>query len=279
VDRRYRTLSVVASNVAAAAALAAQHDEQFAPSRRGSKLPQSSRETFFESPMTREEDDHTEGDFSALSDSVHSEGGLTFGGKKRVSWSRERQGETLTRSLILPASHSEDAADSSARGRTLQRDTSGEVNRVLPSVSVGRSSRISKRSPSMVFLGVFAIFGLGSLFSPKHVTSLSSKIGSVLVPRVTDTSYSAEHSTVNILSIFSNDNDDNNFLIPSSGIPAFEPKVIENSNERVIGHIFAWACTTLYLTSRLPQIWKNYVRKSVEVRPVLCICQADNSLC
>ncbi|KAJ2923456.1 hypothetical protein H1R20_g13630, partial [Candolleomyces eurysporus] len=34
--------------------------------------------------------------------------------------------------------------------------------------------------------------------------------------------------------------------------------------ERVLGRIFAWICTTLYLTSRLPQIWKNYVRKSVE---------------
>ncbi|KAG6868235.1 hypothetical protein C0993_005935 [Termitomyces sp. T159_Od127] len=35
-------------------------------------------------------------------------------------------------------------------------------------------------------------------------------------------------------------------------------------DERTIGRVFAWLCTTLYLTSRLPQIWKNYVRKSVE---------------
>ena len=27
--------------------------------------------------------------------------------------------------------------------------------------------------------------------------------------------------------------------------------------QRLIGRINAWACTTLYLTSRLPQIWKN----------------------
>lgn len=27
--------------------------------------------------------------------------------------------------------------------------------------------------------------------------------------------------------------------------------------KRIIGRISAWACTTLYLTSRLPQIWKN----------------------
>jgi len=36
------------------------------------------------------------------------------------------------------------------------------------------------------------------------------------------------------------------------------------SLERIIGRMSAWACTTLYLTSRLPQIWKNFVRKSVE---------------
>lgn len=29
------------------------------------------------------------------------------------------------------------------------------------------------------------------------------------------------------------------------------------SFQRIIGRISAWACTTLYLTSRLPQIWKN----------------------
>ncbi|RIA91818.1 PQ loop repeat-domain-containing protein [Glomus cerebriforme] len=31
-----------------------------------------------------------------------------------------------------------------------------------------------------------------------------------------------------------------------------------------IGRVFAWISTILYLTSRMPQIWKNYTRKSVE---------------
>jgi len=31
----------------------------------------------------------------------------------------------------------------------------------------------------------------------------------------------------------------------------------DSSYERIVGRIFAWLCTTLYLTSRLPQIWKN----------------------
>src|SRR5262249_27034658 len=57
--------------------------------------------------------------------------------------------------------------------------------------------------------------------------------------------------------------------------------------ERLVGRISAWLCATLYLTSRLPQIWKNvrhcssdvlkqiiirldqFVRRSVEVR-ILC---------
>ncbi|GAA6061780.1 hypothetical protein JCM10212_001386 [Sporobolomyces blumeae] len=34
--------------------------------------------------------------------------------------------------------------------------------------------------------------------------------------------------------------------------------------ERVIGRASAWLCTTLYLTSRLPQIWRNFRRRSVE---------------
>ncbi|GAA6027051.1 hypothetical protein JCM8097_006071 [Rhodosporidiobolus ruineniae] len=34
--------------------------------------------------------------------------------------------------------------------------------------------------------------------------------------------------------------------------------------ERVIGRFSAWACTTFYLTSRLPQLWQNFRRRSVE---------------
>ncbi|CAD6964697.1 unnamed protein product [Tilletia controversa] len=34
--------------------------------------------------------------------------------------------------------------------------------------------------------------------------------------------------------------------------------------EQLIGRSSAWTCTVLYLTSRLPQIWSNHMRKSVE---------------
>jgi hypothetical protein len=36
-----------------------------------------------------------------------------------------------------------------------------------------------------------------------------------------------------------------------------EPPPEPYSFKRLIGRTSAWACTTLYLTSRLPQIWKN----------------------
>ncbi|GAA5862220.1 hypothetical protein JCM3774_004828 [Rhodotorula dairenensis] len=34
--------------------------------------------------------------------------------------------------------------------------------------------------------------------------------------------------------------------------------------ERIVGRTSAWTCTTAYLTSRLPQIWQNFRRRSVE---------------
>ncbi|TNY20234.1 PQ loop repeat-domain-containing protein [Rhodotorula diobovata] len=39
---------------------------------------------------------------------------------------------------------------------------------------------------------------------------------------------------------------------------------LEYDWERVIGRTSAWVCTTAYLTSRLPQIWQNFRRRSVE---------------
>lgn len=38
--------------------------------------------------------------------------------------------------------------------------------------------------------------------------------------------------------------------------------------QRIVGRASAWICTTLYLTSRLPQIWKNVSRRSSTVPQV-----------
>ncbi|WVQ98805.1 hypothetical protein IAU59_005936 [Kwoniella sp. CBS 9459] len=47
--------------------------------------------------------------------------------------------------------------------------------------------------------------------------------------------------------------------------PSEDPPTLQ----RIVGRVSAWACTTLYLTSRLPQIWKNFQRKSVEGLSIL----------
>ncbi|WOO84374.1 Lysosomal amino acid transporter 1 [Vanrija pseudolonga] len=56
---------------------------------------------------------------------------------------------------------------------------------------------------------------------------------------------------------------------PRDPPPPPPPKDEEPDLKEVIGRISAWCCTTLYLTSRLPQIWKNFQRKSVEGLSIL----------
>ncbi|KAF9326855.1 hypothetical protein BGZ91_001755 [Linnemannia elongata] len=36
-----------------------------------------------------------------------------------------------------------------------------------------------------------------------------------------------------------------------------------------LGRIFAWVCTVFYLSSRMPQLWKNFTRKSVQGLSIL----------
>ena len=42
--------------------------------------------------------------------------------------------------------------------------------------------------------------------------------------------------------------------------------------QRLIGRTASWTCATLYLASRLPQVWHNYRHKSVEGLSSLLFC-------
>lgn len=46
-----------------------------------------------------------------------------------------------------------------------------------------------------------------------------------------------------------------------------------NSRE-FVGRVFAWACTTMYLTSRMPQIYTNFVRQSTSGLSILLFIAA-----
>jgi len=121
------------------------------------------------------------------------------------------------------------------------------------STSKQRSSNIGVRKAGMVFLAVGGLFGIGhlSVSDVSGVTSVGHVIGEVditLSPLGSLPSYVVDLPTVSL----------------PSELERLTSKPDGPDTERVIGRIFAWICTTLYLTSRLPQIWKNFVRKSVE---------------
>ncbi|KAG6814484.1 hypothetical protein H0H92_000009 [Tricholoma furcatifolium] len=234
VDRgvRYRTLSAVAANVAASAALVAQQDEQ-ADHRRRWTVHSASR-------IPDDDDVVDDNALAALADSFHSDAGHDH---KRVSWSIERsrrRSGSLNHPLHPPSTDS--LVDIAIRGRPLERHLGDNIAIDPPITSpTGRNSRAaSKRGAgTIMFFGAWALFGIGTFATRKNMAST----GTVISPRA----YEGQVQ------------------------PLYEAFATEPFDERTIGRIFAWLCTTLYLTSRLPQIWKNFVRKSVEVKTTVLL--------
>lgn len=50
--------------------------------------------------------------------------------------------------------------------------------------------------------------------------------------------------------------------------------LLENPWNRLIGRISAWLCALLYITSRIPQIWENHIRRSVAGLSILLFIAA-----
>lgn len=245
---RYRTISVVASNVAAAAAVAAQQDGQRAPSARYSQQSDQHRlyersssgasRRFADRDPGYDDDEETP---PVMADGYHSDGGRESSGK-RVSWSPERHrsraasvGKTPAVLHILPNNHLPD--------RNIESYERSSNESLTPVVS-RRNSRASRRGSTMVFLGAWALFGIGTLASRRTGMAMNTTndVGRVLVSghnlEIPTPIY--QHPDLSTLSV------------DTVYTPDESP-----SNEQVLGRIFAWLCTTLYLTSRLPQIWKN----------------------
>jgi len=279
----YRTLSAVAANVAASAGIAAQQDAQDSQYARTRPPRRSADQLFRErsgSQISRDvldnESEVDEAALSALGDSFHSEGGRS-NRRKRVSWSNERGGRggslgrvpnsPIPNSLQITSQRADDSGMLS-RGRPIQRNGESDIEEAANQCNSETahthrtSSRASRRGASMVFLGVWALFSFGTLAGSRSGIASDgiANIGRVLNNKTTAapiaaTTVSTALTTVAPLletiplSIILNDGD----------LPPVEP-----SRDRILGRVFAWLCTTLYLTSRLPQIWKNFVRKSVD---------------
>lgn len=265
---RYRTLSAVAANVAATAALAAQQDniDQRRRWQRQStdRLPHGSSDR---NALGGDDEDVDEDALAALADSFHSDRGAG----NRVAWSIERSGArsgsvgVISRHPIPPPLQIT-TTDLSGRGRALQRggvdleiETELEIDTEPPLTSPNRrSSRASKRGATMVFLSAFALFGIGTFGNSGHISiATPSGFGKVLavqrlsVPSVAPYAVPQQYILPADSATISRHFDVYETLPP----PPEPPK--DPIGQRIIGRIFAWMCATLYLTSRLPQIWKN----------------------
>ncbi|KAF8523334.1 PQ loop repeat-domain-containing protein [Hysterangium stoloniferum] len=222
-------------------------------------------------------DDESESAPSIMIDSFQSEGGGLGRNKgKHVSWTREstsRDRDTRAMSQDPPASQppSPQTAPATMRGRQLTRPTiydsptTSDASAVQPTrerrISEASivSAAASRRSASIVFLGVFALFGLSSRAGYRPFGASPSE-GRVLQVLPTPEATSAPLQLANVPHVSSSDavvrlQESGSFVSVSFAA---------GDTKKAIGHISAWTCTTLYITSRLPQIWKNYVRKSVE---------------
>jgi solute carrier family 66 (lysosomal lysine-arginine transporter), member 1 len=276
---RYRTLSAAAANVASAAAvLATQRNEPSTSPRLSPRWSRRSLDGLLDTDRHRssrhDDDDVDEDAFAMLGDSFHSEWSgrhkhffQTKESQTLASNSRSRSRQAMPSSSIpaaLQITSTTDDVDPSTRGRTLQRanrpslDSRGEHTWLSSEEgSQRRSSRASRRGASMVFMGVCALFGLGTL----GVREYSAESGVAILPGKVLSSSSLALSSSSFPSpthespplatldvVFDTPHfEDMNDRPPAAGPPM----------ERVIGRISAWMCTTLYLTSRLPQIWKN----------------------
>ncbi|KZT70136.1 hypothetical protein DAEQUDRAFT_668272 [Daedalea quercina L-15889] len=276
----YRTLSSVAANVAAAAALAAEHEEHTRWHRHSfERVPHSAVEA--RDLLAEEEDDVDEEGLARLADSFHSEGGRS-GRRKKVSWSRERGGSVgrhahgttsppsrMHTSLQMTVPPQVEEPDLLGRGRSLSREVPDEEEAQW-SASQRRSSRASRKGASMVFLGMWALFGVGTLLNGQRGLPSTKALGRSgrVMPRSEATlpTYEEIRAVSPGARLYSADVDHNPVFERTADSTHYAAAATqpEHSVEFIVGRISAWICTTLYLSSRLPQIWKNFVRKSVE---------------
>jgi solute carrier family 66 (lysosomal lysine-arginine transporter), member 1 len=228
------------------------------------------------SSVVRQDDDDVDEDvLPMLGDSIHSERSGRYrhavrskDGRPPVSHSRSGIRQDRPSSSIPAALHiTIDDFDPLSRGRSLQRaslaslDSQGEHD--WPRIEEGsqrrRSSRASRRGASMVFMGAWALFGIGTLGIRRYhaesgavtqpgrvlLSPSSAATGSLFPPPAPESQPLAAAADLVFDTL-------HNEYITEAGRPPTRP-----SFQRVVGRVSAWACTTLYLTSRLPQIWKN----------------------
>lgn len=228
-----------------------------------------------------DDEEYDEEVLARLADSIQSEGGRS---RKHVSWNAASQSrrsgsldpttrQTLpSRRSIRPSLQMTDSreGESDIRGRSQQREVDTDAT---PSSTRQSGSRASRRGASLIFLGFWALFGVGTLSgSSRNLPSISSlSVGRVLtpvggrapraldVPNVVGPDYEPEGFSWVEIAADAGGTDREDVPPPVESLPL----------QQIIGRLSAWTCTILYLTSRLPQIWKNVSTRVYVIFPSL----------
>lgn len=130
----------------------------------------------------------------------------------------------------------------------------------------GVSPGITRRGAGMVLLGAWVFFSVGPHLGAVPRADISAVVqtpavlgtvrvapSQVTVSKPSDAVGNITHARSSTL-----------WYSEPVKLPPFRRKPRHLPLSRQIGRISAWICTVLYMTSRLPQIWTNYKRHSVE---------------
>ncbi|KAG8992212.1 hypothetical protein FRB93_002441 [Tulasnella sp. JGI-2019a] len=169
-----------------------------------------------------------------------------------------------------------DEADLSTAMATHIRDSTAAAS----SWSRSRERGVSRKRATIIFMGIWTLFGVSGVVKGGQAGNIEwssqGRRGSEYVGKVWDERGSAVGSVRHGPSFFTGGftrmrgvQPDGALFVDDAGgdkqrSPPPPPPREKPSTKQVIGRVSSWMCTVLYLTSRLPQIWKNYVRKSVE---------------
>ncbi|WVR05156.1 hypothetical protein IAU60_002168 [Kwoniella sp. DSM 27419] len=209
---------------------------------------------------------------------------LDMRGRSMARTRTRSHGGTGTDTVPSPVLDELDLIDGLPKGNGLGLHldaVTGDKRSQSRSVSLARGSggRGGRRAAGVAFMSMGLLVGWGSWSGPStRDRSLSAPTGMVIATSEPVRPWSAiRHPSffpilepvfspnVTILYMPPRGEDDGPPTAPHPPHPPDTPP----SFQRIVGRVSSWACTTLYLTSRLPQIWMNFQRKSVEGLSIL----------
>ena len=177
-------------------------------------------------------------------------------------------------------------------GSMVDPGSDGENGRALAAAPHLKRKRLlapnpstTRRGSAMVLLGVYGLFAFGPFRSDLAETSAGET--TVLSTAPATSLSNASVSELGVLEDSWRTQDTTHIASPRHPVLLYMPEVATMHNHRssrrrrprlsfsqLVGRISAWVCTLLYMTSRLPQIWTNFQRRSVKGLSLLLFVSA-----